>query len=80
MKNSPRYPLRPQSGFVLAFVKRPPSWLPLSPTSVPPVARIVEKRQAASYGAAFADMVRSNRIAMKNRENPWAMILRASRN
>lgn len=80
MKNVRSGPLRPPAGFVLAFVERPPQWVPTSPTAVPPVARIVEKQQASSYDAAYADMVRSNRAAMNTRQGLWAMVLRANAN
>jgi len=80
MKLKNHGPLKSHPGFVLAFVERPPSWRPQSPSEVPPTAKIVERRNAPNFDSAYADMIRSNRSALKTGDKLWALVLKANSN
>lgn len=80
MKLNHRGLLKSPPGFVLAFVERPPSWFPDSPSAIPPTARIVERRVMSNFDAAYSDMIQSNREALKNENQLWAMVLRTGEN
>ncbi|MCU0959323.1 MAG: hypothetical protein MUF48_04400 [Pirellulaceae bacterium] len=66
--------LHRQSACIVAIVRRPPGWVPLSPEDVPPMSQVLSTAPVASLDEALDDLLRCNRLSLAHRLDTWAVI------
>lgn len=60
--------------YLFAIVQPPLGWNPSSLDEVPAGAKVLSQEPVASYEEAFDDLVRCNKLAVKQRLEQWAVV------
>jgi hypothetical protein len=63
-----------QPDYIFVVVKKPTNWRPRNYFDVPPNGIVVSKSPVASYPEAHDDLVRCNRLSLRNSLDTWAVI------
>ena len=64
----------PQADYLFMIVRHPPDWKPSAPDDVPPAGKVLSVDHVASYAEAQEDMIRCNRLALRQKLEKWAVV------
>ncbi len=63
-----------QPDFIFSIVRAPKNWRPEHIFDVPPSGKVLSRMPVASFDEAHEDLIRCNRIAIRQELREWAMI------
>ena len=65
---------RVQADYLLIIVQRPAGWKPKRLDDIPPAGEVLSVAHVASFAEARDDVLRCNRIAMRENLPRWAVV------
>lgn len=71
---------RNQPDYLFSIVRRPPGWVPASIDDAPAGAEVLSTELVASFDEAHDDLVRCNKLALRQDLDKWAVIQSAGGN